>query len=115
MLEPISGPPGYPFLGNFLDVWDEVPINSLHSLTDKYGPICRITVFGQDLVIVSSVKLIEGLSDEARFHKVLAGGLERVKRVKTSGLFAAKGEDDSDWGQAHVDASVWSFGNHGYV
>lgn len=101
MLEPIPGPPGYPFLGNILDVRDEVPIIGLRNLADKYGPIYKITVFGQDLVIVSSVKLLEALSDETRFHKVLAGGLEKIRGQKASGLFAAKGEDDPDWGQAH--------------
>ena len=101
MLEPIPGPPGYPILGNILDVRDEVPINGLQTLADMYGPIYKITLFGQELVVVSSVKMVEELSDEARFHKVLAGGLERIKGQKASGLFTAKGEDDPDWGQAH--------------
>ena len=101
MLEPIPGPPGYPIIGNILDVRDEVPINGLQNLADKFGPIYKITVFGQQLVVVSSVKLLEELSDEARFHKVLAGGLERIKTRKASGLFTAKSEEDPDWGQAH--------------
>ena len=101
MLEPIPGPPGYPFIGNILDVRDEVPINGFQNLADKYGPIYKVTIFGQELVVVSSVRILEELSDEARFHKVLSGGLERIKNGKASGLFTAKGEDDPDWGQAH--------------
>ena len=101
MLEPIPGSPGYPIIGNILDVRDEVPINGLQNLADKYGPIYKITVFGQELVIVSSVRLLEEINDETRFHKVLAGGLERIKNRKASGLFAAKSEDDPDWSQAH--------------
>ena len=101
MLEPIPGPPGYPILGNALDVRDETPINGLQNLADKYGPIYKITVFGQTIVVISSVKMLEEASDETRFQKVLAGGLERLKREGPSGLFTAKGEDDPDWGIAH--------------
>ncbi len=101
MLEPIPGPPGYPIIGNILDVRDEVPINGIQRLADKYGPIYKISVFGESAVVVSSVKLLEELSDESRFHKVLAGGLARIKSKKAAGLFTSSGEDDPDWGQAH--------------
>ena len=102
MLEPIPGPPGYPIIGNILDIRDEVPINGVQRLADKYGPIYKLRVYGQDVVVVSSVKLLEELSDETRFHKVLAGGLARIKNdEKASGLFTSTGDDDPDWGQAH--------------
>ena len=101
MLEPIPGPAAYPIIGNVLDVRNEVPINGLGNLADKYGPIYKITMYGQELVVVSSVKLLDELCDETRFHKVLPGGLERIKGENASSLFTSRSEDDPDWSQAH--------------
>lgn len=101
MLEPIPGPPGYPILGNIFDVRDEVPVNGLVHLADKYGPIYKGSLYGQEFVVVSSVRLLEDSSDETRFHKVLSPGLASIQQSKASGLFVAPSEEDADWGQAH--------------
>jgi len=101
MLDQIPGPPGYPILGNVLDVRDEVPIHGLVNLADKWGPIYKVTTFGQVFVVVSSVELLEELSDETRFHKVLSPGLASIRQGKASGLFVAPSEEDPDWTQAH--------------
>ena len=101
MLAELPGPKGYPILGNILDVRDEVPINGLVNLADKYGPIYKITLYGAEFVVVSSGKLLEALADETRFHKALSPGLESVRQEKASGLFAARSEEDPDWIQAH--------------
>ena len=101
MLEPIPGPPGYPVVGNIFDLRDEVPDNGLRRLADKYGPIFRMNMYGQTAVFVSSVKLLQELADETRFHKVLAGGLARIKPKTAAGLFTSLSEDEPDWGQAH--------------
>ena len=101
MLETIPGPPGYPLIGNIFDLRDEVPVNGFTRLADKYGPIYRLNMYGNDVVVVSSVKLLEELSDESRFHKILPGGLARIKPKTAAGLFTSASEDDPDWGQAH--------------
>lgn len=86
---------------NILDVRNEVPINGLVNLADKYGPIYKVTLYGQVFVVVNSVRLLEELSDETRFHKVLSPGLESIKTGKASGLLGSRSEDDPDWSQAH--------------
>lgn len=47
MLETIPGPPAYPFIGNVLDVRDEVPVRGFANLADKYGPIYKVTLGGR--------------------------------------------------------------------
>ena len=101
MLEQIPGPPGYPIVGNFFDVRNEVPINGVCELAEKYGPIFKITTFGSEMVVVSSAKLLEELCDEKRFHKVIGAGLDRLNGDGPQGLFRSRSEADPDWGQAH--------------
>ena len=101
MLETIPGPQGYPIVGNFFDIRNEVPINGLCNVAEKYGPIYKVTTFGSELIVISSAKLLEELSDEKRFHKVVAAGLNRLSGDGPQGLFRSKSEADPDWGQAH--------------
>ena len=101
MMKSIGGPQPYPFIGNLLDLRDEIPIRGLGHLADKYGPIYKLTVRGRVIVVISSVRLLEEACDESRFRKVLASGLERVKRPGHSGLFTAPSEVDQDWILAH--------------
>ena len=105
MLETIPGPAGYPIVGNLFTLRDEVPINGLSSLADEYGPIYKLSFpgvsGGYDMVVVSSVKLLEEISDEKRFHKVVSAGLDRLDEDGPRGLFSSRSEADPDWGQAH--------------
>ena len=78
MLQEIPGPPGYPIVGNFFDVRNEVPINGICNLAEKYRPIFKISTFGSEFVVISSAKLLEELSDEKRFYKVVGAGLDRL-------------------------------------
>ena len=105
MLKLIPGPPGYPIVGNLFDVRDEVPIQGLSSLADKYGPIYKLSFpnafGGYEIVVISSVQLLEELSDEKRFHKVVSAGLDQLGGDGPQGLFRSSSEADPDWGQAH--------------
>ena len=105
MLETIPGPAGYPIVGNLFTLRDEVPINGLSSLADEYGPIYKLSFpgisGGYEMVVVSSMKLLEEISDEKRFHKVVSAGLDRLDEDGPRGLFSSRSEADPDWGQAH--------------
>ena len=105
MLETIPGPAGYPIVGNLFTLRDEVPINGLSSLADEYGPIYKLSFpgvsGGYDMIVISSMKLLEEISDEKRFHKVVSAGLDRLDEDGPRGLFSSRSEADPDWGQAH--------------
>lgn len=105
MLKSIPGPTGYPIVGNLFEVRDEVPINRLSNLAEKYGPIYKLSSpgirGGSEMVVISSVQLLEELSDEKRFHKVVSAGLDRLGGDGPQGLFRSNSEADPDWGQAH--------------
>ncbi len=101
MLTTMPGPPGYPIVGNILDVLDEVPINALASLADKYGPIFRLRLRGKETIVVSSCKLVEESCDETRFRKAVSDSLDDGKSLVGHALFTSPSEKDPDWGQTH--------------
>lgn len=100
----ISGPKGLPFIGNVLDLQDEVPLRAIERLADIHGPIFRINTPGSELLIVSGYDLFDELCDETRFYKLLAGRLrDATARDPTApqGLFTQLSEKEEDWGLAH--------------
>jgi cytochrome P450 / NADPH-cytochrome P450 reductase len=102
MSKPIPHPPGLPFLGNILDVQDEVPIRGLENLADVYGPIYRLRLRNQDRIIISSHALLNELCDEKRFWKTAGQALSSLSKESSArGLFTAPTEADPDWQQAH--------------
>lgn len=98
---PIPGPKGYPFIGNLLDLQDDVPLHALERLVDIYGPIFKITVLGSERVMVGGFDLFDELCDESRFYKIPAKALQSGDPTAAKGLFTARSEYDDDWGQAH--------------
>lgn len=105
MLKSIPGPAGYPIVGNLFEVRDEVPINGLSHLAEKYGPIYKLSFpgvrGGSEMVVISSVQLLDEVSDEKRFHKVVSAGLDQLGGAGPLGLFRSESEADPDWEQAH--------------
>ncbi len=75
MLRGIPGPRALPVLGNLLDVVDEVPINALANLAEKYGPIYKLSLRGKETYVVSNCQMVGELCDEIRFIKVTPDGL----------------------------------------
>ncbi|ETI24782.1 hypothetical protein G647_04152 [Cladophialophora carrionii CBS 160.54] len=100
MSTPIPAPPGIPLIGNVLDVNPNNANESLTHLANKYGPIFKINVFGQERYIVSSVELLNEVCDEKRFCKVVAGALDQVRNGAGNGLFTAH-HGEHDWEVAH--------------
>lgn len=100
----IPGPKGLPFIGNVLDLQDEVPLRAIERLADIHGPIFRISILGREMLIVSGYDLFNELCDETRFYKLLAGKLRDATARDPStpqGLFTQLSEKEDDWGQAH--------------
>ena len=99
----IPGPPGLPFLGNVLDIQDEVPIRGLENMIDIHGPIVKFSIMGRERLMVGNVALLSEICDEKRFWKTPGDSLDALsdKPQAKKGLFTAPTEDDMDWQQAH--------------
>ncbi|KAF2833493.1 NADPH-cytochrome P450 reductase-like protein [Ophiobolus disseminans] len=97
----IPGPPGLPLLGNLSDIDAENPIQSLCTLTTKYGPLWRFRIGSAERVVVASQALMDEVCDEERFSKIVAASLEQVRNGVHGGLFTAYGPQEKEWGIAH--------------
>lgn len=117
MTTDIPGPPGLPLIGNLRDVDPELPIVSLCQLADTYGTcpslsrsvyiyshrigeIYQFSLVGQRRVVVSSVALMNEISNESRFAKLVAAGLNEVRNGTHDGLFTAH-NGEHNWEVAH--------------
>ncbi|PYH98277.1 cytochrome P450 [Aspergillus ellipticus CBS 707.79] len=98
---PIPGPKGVPFLGNIYDVEPEVPLRSFELLADNYGPIFRLTTFGQSKLLISSHELVDEICDGERFAKAVDSGLNEVRNLTHDGLFTARYPGEENWLLAH--------------
>ena len=94
----IPGPPGLPLIGNISDIDAENPIQSLCNLTDIYGPIWRFNLAGAPRIVIASQALMNEISDEERFSKVIAAALKEVRNGVHDGLFTAMGPQEKNWG-----------------
>lgn len=100
----IPGPKGYPFIGNTLDLQDEVPLHAIERIADTHGPIFKIRTPGKESLFVTDFELFDELCDETRFYKLLGGNLADATAKnpsKAHGLFTQSTEKEEDWGQAH--------------
>ncbi len=96
----IPQPPTKPLLGNLLDLDRVAPVQGLVKLAQEYGPIYRLAIRGNFLVVVSGHKLVAELSDETRFDKTIRGALAKVRNFAGDGLFTARTEEPN-WSKAH--------------
>src|SRR5580692_3244973 len=108
-LSPIPHPPTKPVVGNMLSLDSTAPVQNLARLTKELGPIFWLDMMGAPIVIVSGHDLVEELSDEKRFDKVVRGALRRVRAVGGDGLFTAD-TTEPNWGKAH-NILLQPFGN----
>lgn len=75
-LERIPQPPTVPVVGNLTSLDVDDPSSSFAQLASRYGPIYRLSVPGQDMIIVSNWELVNEACDDSRFKKSLQGDLE---------------------------------------
>jgi cytochrome P450 / NADPH-cytochrome P450 reductase len=108
-LTPIPQPPTKPVVGNMLSLDPTAPIQNLTRLTKELGPIFWLDMMGAPIVVVSGHDLVDELSDEKRFDKVVRGALRRVRAVGGDGLFTAD-TNEPNWSKAH-NILLTPFGN----
>ncbi|MGY1704565.1 bifunctional cytochrome P450/NADPH--P450 reductase [Geodermatophilus sp. SYSU D00697] len=100
-LDEVPGPRGVPLLGNVLDIDTASPFESLMRMAEEYGPLFRLTVPGGTRLIVSGPELVAEVCDDARFDKLVGGGLANLKKdALDNGLFTSDTEDPL-WHRAH--------------
>src|SRR5215469_3807396 len=108
-LSPIPQPPTKPVVGNMLSLDPSAPVQHLTRLTKELGPIFWLDMMGAPIVVVSGHDLVEELSDEKRFDKVVRGALRRVRAVGGDGMFTAD-TNEPNWSKAH-NILLTPFGN----
>jgi cytochrome P450/NADPH-cytochrome P450 reductase len=101
-LDEIPGPRGLPLLGNLRDIDLAAPLDSLQRLAREYGPIYKLSTPAGDRLVVSGPDLVADLVDDARFDKLVTGGLSELKprSGESVGLFSAETQDPL-WQRAH--------------
>ncbi|KAF9783630.1 hypothetical protein IL306_008757 [Fusarium sp. DS 682] len=90
----IPGPKRLPILGNILDIDLSNSLQSLIELGREYE------VGGNEEIMVCSRALLDELADESRFHKLVVGGVEKLRPLAGDGLFTAQ-HNSQDWAIAH--------------
>jgi len=108
-LSPIPQPPTKPVIGNMLSLSASAPIQNLTRLAKTLGPIFWLDMMGAPIVVASGHALVDELSDEERFGKVVRGSLRRVRAIGGDGLFTAD-THEPNWSKAH-NILLQPFGN----
>jgi cytochrome P450 / NADPH-cytochrome P450 reductase len=108
-LAPIPQPPTKPVVGNMLSLDSSAPVQNLTRLAKELGPIFWLDMMGAPIVVASGHDLVDELSDEKRFDKVVRGSLRRVRAIGGDGLFTAD-TSEPNWSKAH-NILLQPFGN----
>lgn len=85
VLQPIPQPKPRPIVGNLNDVDQDKGVFGLAELAKEYGPLFRLEVLGNNLLIVTSQELVNELCDETRFDKKLNRALLQVRDFAVTG------------------------------
>lgn len=97
-------PPGRrPLLGDVATVMrteGDGPVQQMLKLAKDQGPLFEVRTFSRKFVLTTDAALTAELSDETRFHKTLAPGVEALRDVAGDGLFTAY-SDEPNWALAH--------------
>ncbi|GKU07217.1 hypothetical protein FLAG1_08257 [Fusarium langsethiae] len=96
----IPGPKGLPVLGNLFDLDLNDSLTSLINIGQKYAPIFSLEIGGNREIMICSRDLLDELCDETRFHKLVTGGVDKLRPLAGDGLFTAQ-HGNHDWGIAH--------------
>lgn len=76
------------------------PVQQSVELARRHGPLYVRRYHGRETVWVSSLELVEELSDETRFSKGVGPALQNVRGIAGDGLFTAY-DEEPNWAKAH--------------
>ena len=96
----IPQPKPTPILGNLPDLANPDGVLHLMELAKELGPIYKLALPTDDLLVVSTQELVNELCDETRFSKKVNPLLMQVRNFTGDGLFTAF-SDEPNWGAAH--------------
>jgi cytochrome P450/NADPH-cytochrome P450 reductase len=99
-LVPIPTPPALPFFGHLFGIDARHPIESVMTMGRQHGPIFRLVVPGQDVVVIWGADLVEEICDDSRFDKIIDGGLAELRKHGNDGLFSSR-THEPNWQKAH--------------
>ncbi len=92
---------GIPFVGHALSVpRDDRLVDFLLAEAETLGPIFRLRIFNDEMILVSGSDLVAELSDNDRFVKSIPPELEQLRAIGGDGLFTAYNEEPN-WRRAH--------------
>jgi cytochrome P450 / NADPH-cytochrome P450 reductase len=89
-----------PLVGHVPEIDAEAPVQSLMRLAQQLGPIYRLTLPGQSLLVLSGHDLVADACDATRFQKHVHGALEHIRDFAGDGLFTAH-DEELNWARAH--------------
>jgi cytochrome P450/NADPH-cytochrome P450 reductase len=92
-IESIPQPPIHWFVKNLPEMNPNFPSSSIWRLADIYGPIFKLDVVTEEIVVVSSHELINEACNEDRFEKSINSALLEVRALLGDGLFTAFPEE----------------------
>ncbi|KAI0474817.1 cytochrome P450 [Xylaria cf. heliscus] len=98
-METIPGPPGWPLIGNLLDIDLNNTMQSFAILSEKWGHIFKLHLGGTDRIFLCSHELINDVCSRKEFAKHIMGSIGALAKVIPHGLFTA-GTAQESWGQA---------------
>ena len=97
----IPQPKPHLLLGNAPDLSCEpTGIQSMMRLAREYGPLYRLQMPGQELIVASSQELVNELCDEKRFDKRVHTVIQHQRDNAGDNLFTAHTQE-ANWGLAH--------------
>ncbi|KAI3326326.1 cytochrome P450 [Xylariaceae sp. AK1471] len=98
-MEAIPGPPGWPLIGNLLDIDLNNTMQSFMVLTEQWGRIFKLHLGGTDRILIGSQELVDEVCSRKEFAKHIMGSIGALSKVLPHGLFTADSAQES-WGQA---------------
>ncbi|RBQ80378.1 hypothetical protein FVER14953_12598 [Fusarium verticillioides] len=96
----IPGPKGLPIIGNLLDIDVTNSLQSIIDMAKDYPKLFALNVGGNTEIMICSRDLMDELADESRFHKLVVGGVEKLRPLAGDGLFSAQ-HNNQEWAIAH--------------
>ncbi|KAH7098692.1 fatty acid hydroxylase [Auriculariales sp. MPI-PUGE-AT-0066] len=98
---PQPRPPGWPIIGNLLDIDLKLTVLDFHRYAKQYGEIFAVNLLGRRAVFINSAALAVEATDEKRFHKKVENTvLEPVRDLVHDALFTAY-HGEENWAVAH--------------